>query len=58
MKASNDNSHSTAAPASAWQRTRFFAEDTLSRRLPGIARSLLDEPWHPQARAPAASPGR
>jgi len=26
-----------------------FAEDTLSRRLPGIARSLLDEPWHPQA---------
>jgi uncharacterized protein with ATP-grasp and redox domains len=27
-----------------------FAEDTLSRRLPGIARSLLDEPWHPLAR--------
>jgi uncharacterized protein with ATP-grasp and redox domains len=27
-----------------------FAEDTLSRRLPGIARRLLDEPWHPQAR--------
>ncbi len=27
-----------------------FAEDTLSRRLPGIARSLLDDPWHPQAR--------
>jgi uncharacterized protein with ATP-grasp and redox domains len=26
-----------------------FAEDTLSRRLPGIARSLLYEPWHPQA---------
>ena len=26
-----------------------FAEDTLSRRLPGIARVLLDEPWHPQA---------
>ncbi len=47
-----------------------FAEDTLSRRLPGIARSLLDEPWHPQAqtrlqalvddmpaRSPATHPG-
>lgn len=27
-----------------------FAEDTLSRRLPGIARSLLEEHWHVQAR--------
>jgi uncharacterized protein with ATP-grasp and redox domains len=27
-----------------------FAEDTLSRRLPGIARSLLDDPLQPQAR--------
>jgi uncharacterized protein with ATP-grasp and redox domains len=27
-----------------------FAEDTLSRRLPGIARRLLDDPWHLQAR--------
>ena len=27
-----------------------FAEDTLSRRLPGIARSLLAGKWHPQAR--------
>ena len=26
-----------------------FAEDTLSRRLPGIARSLLAGKWHPQA---------
>jgi uncharacterized protein with ATP-grasp and redox domains len=26
-----------------------FAEATLSRRLPDIARSLLDDPWHPQA---------
>jgi uncharacterized protein with ATP-grasp and redox domains len=32
-----------------------FTEDTLSRRLPGIARSLLKEKWHPQAQSGLAA---
>ena len=51
MKSSNANSIPQLPPPLCGNEPGSFAEDTLSRRLPGIARSLLDEPWHPQARA-------
>ncbi len=50
MKATNATLIPQLPPPLYGNEPGSFAEATLGRRLPGIARSLLDDPWHPQAR--------
>jgi uncharacterized protein with ATP-grasp and redox domains len=51
MKASNANQISPPPPPLYGNEPGSFAEDTLSRRLPNIARSLLEQSWHSPARS-------